>query len=82
VWSGKQLAVLKIVSSELGSRPAELDSVARGVVPAGLMQVFAEARNRSITVATRTVSDAETAIRIGNTGVAANFAQLVATCGK
>ena len=82
VWSGKQLAVLKIVSSELGSRPAELDSVARGVVPAALMQAFAEARNRSITVATRTISDAETAIRIGNTGVAANFAQLVAACGK
>ncbi len=82
VWSGKQLAVLKIESSAVGSRSAELDSVARGVVPVALMQAFAEARNRSITVATRTVSDAETAIRMGNTGVAANFAQLVAACGK
>jgi hypothetical protein len=82
VWAGKQLAVLKIESSAVGDRSSELDSVARGVVPAALMQAFAEARNRSITVATRTVSDAETAIRMGNTGVALNFPQLTATCGK
>jgi len=82
VWAGKQLAVLSIVSSEVGSHPSELDSIARGVVPATLVQAFAEARSRSITVATRTISDAETTIRVGNTGVAANFEQLVAACGK
>jgi len=82
VWSGKQLAVLKIVSSGLVSRPAELETVARGEVPAALMQVLAESRSRSLTVATRTVSDAETAIRVGNTGVSASFPQLIAACGK
>jgi hypothetical protein len=82
VWTGKQLAILKVVSSEVGSRPVELGSVARGTVPAALVQAFAEARNRSLTVATRTISDAETAIRVGNTGVAASFGHLTSTCGK
>jgi len=82
VWTGKQLATLHVTSSEVGSHPSELDSVARGVVPATLVQALAEARSRSITVATRTISDAETTIRVGNTGLSANFAQLVAACGK
>ena len=82
VWSGKQLATLDVTSSEVGSHPSGLNSVARGVVPASLIQALAEARNRSITVATRTISDAETTIRVGNTGVSQNFAQLAAACGK
>jgi hypothetical protein len=82
VWTGKQLATLNVTSSEVGSHPSELNSVARGVVPATLVQALADARSRSITVATRTISDAETTIRVGNTGVSTNFAQLVAACGK
>lgn len=82
IWTGKQLATLNVTSSEVGSHPSELDSVARGVVPAALVQALAEARSRSLTVATRTISDAETTIRVGNTGVSANFAQLAAACAK
>ena len=76
--SGKSVP-LKIVSSRLAGRPLEFDSVARGSVPADLVNAFADPRSRSLMVET-TSEDTSTAIRIGNAGVARSFQQLVASC--
>jgi hypothetical protein len=79
---GSGNATLKIVSSELSSKPTELASVARGTVAATLVRSFADASNRSLTVFTSSNPDTQTAIRVGNTGVADGFPQFAAGCGK
>jgi hypothetical protein len=79
---GSGNAALKIASSELSSKPTELASVARGTVAATLVRSFADASNRSLTVFTSSSPDTQTAIRIGNTGVAGHFPQFAAGCGK
>ena len=72
-------AALKIVSST--ARAPERDSIARAIVPATFLKAFAQAAARSLTVETTASDNVETAIRIGNTGVAENFAKLAAACG-
>jgi hypothetical protein len=73
-------AVLAIVSSS--SRPAERDTFASGVVSAALVKSFAETANRSLTIATSSKDAGATNIRVGNTGVAQNFARLASACAK
>ncbi len=82
VAMGQKTLPLRVVSSDLISKSAELSSVARGSLPAALVKSFADASSRSLTVMTASGSQAQTAIRIGNTGVSENFPQLVASCGK
>jgi hypothetical protein len=79
---GSGNAPLKITSSELSAKSTELASVARGTVAAALVRSFADVSNRSLTVFTSSTPDAQTAIRIGNTGVADSFPQFAAGCGK
>jgi len=69
---------LRIVASRANGRQ-EIDSVATGRVALDLLKTFADARNRSLTVAT-TSDDVSTAIRIGNAGLARSFPQLLTAC--
>ncbi len=70
---------LKVVSSQPGARTQEFDSVARGRVPVDLFKSFADPRSRSLLIETSS-EDRQTAIRIGNAGVARSFAQLATNC--
>jgi hypothetical protein len=79
---GQKNMSLRIVSSDAASKSAELASVARGTLPAVLVKSFADAANRSLTVTTASGPDAQTVIRVGNSGVSQNFQLLAASCGN
>jgi hypothetical protein len=73
---------LQIVTSEARAKPGELDTLARGVLPAALVRALASESSRSVTITTSAPNNVGTAIRMGNTGVALNFPKLAATCGE
>jgi len=77
---GQKVASLVVGTSSPGANPNMRESIASGIVTAAVMKAFAEGNNRSLTVTTASASSLSTAIRIGNTGVAANFPQLAAAC--
>ena len=77
---GQKTAALAVASSGLNEQRAARVSSASGVVPASLIKALAENGNRSVTVTTSSADNAATTIRIGNTGIAANLAQLAASC--
>lgn len=77
---GRKSVPLKIVTSEARPKQIDLDSVARGLIPAALVESLAREGNRSLTVTTATTRDVETVIRIGNTGVPQNLPRLAANC--
>jgi hypothetical protein len=79
---GPLSTTLKIVSSERTARPAQLASIARGVLPAALVEALAESGNRAVVVSTVSRGNAETVIRVGNTGVAQGLPELLASCGR
>ena len=79
---GREQAVLRIVSSETASKQTELVSSARGVVTASLMKGLAEWGTRALTIETATTNNQETAIRVGNTGLARQFAKFAAACAR
>jgi hypothetical protein len=76
---GRKSIPLEIVSSAPRAGKREIDSVARGVLPGALVRSLADDGSRSVTVAT-VAGDVETAIRIGNTGVAVNLPRFAASC--
>jgi hypothetical protein len=79
---GRKSTQLEIVTSTMQSKNPELNTVARGVVPAALVKTLAAEGSHSLTVATATTGDAKTVIRMGNTGVAQNFPRFAASCGE
>jgi hypothetical protein len=79
---GREQAVLRIVSSESLNRPPELVSSARGIITASLMKGFADWGSRALTIETATTNNQETAIRVGNTGLARHFAKFAAACAR
>lgn len=79
---GRNMVPLKIVSSRASSKPAELTSSARGIIPVTLIKGFADPAARSLMVETASRDNAETAIRIGNLGVAQHLPKLAAACAK
>lgn len=82
VLIGGENVPLEIVSSRLSGAPSELDTLASGVIAADVMQTFAQWGSRSLTVETVAADETETAIRIGNAGLAQHFPKLAAACGK
>jgi hypothetical protein len=82
ISAGRRSAPLEIVTSELRAKYRELDSVARGVVPAALVRALVSEDSRSLTVATTSANSIETTIRMGNTGIAENFPRLTASCSE
>jgi hypothetical protein len=76
---GRTTVPLKIVS-EARSKSGERNSFARGTVPAALLKAYADAGIRSALVETSAGNQTDTAIRVGNAGLAPSFAQLAATC--
>lgn len=79
---GQKSTALKVVSSDMASRPAEFASTARGALPAALVKSFAEASPRSLIVETAGGQDIQTSIRVGNAGAAEAFPSFAASCGK
>jgi hypothetical protein len=78
---GKRTIPLDIVTSEPSGKNASFDSVARGVVPAALLKALAgEGTSRSLTISAVTAANIQTAIRLGNTGVAQYLPKLAASC--
>ncbi len=79
---GRESSVLRVVASEATAKPPELVSSARGIVSAALMKGLAEWGNRAVMIETATTNNQETAIRVGNTGLAQYFTKFAATCAK
>jgi hypothetical protein len=79
---GRDSAVLRVVASETAGKPPELVSSARGVVSASFVKGFAEWGNRALMIETATTNNQETAIRVGNTGLAQLFPKFAAACAK
>jgi hypothetical protein len=79
---GRDSAVLRVVASETANKPPELISSARGVVSAGLMKNLSDWNSRSLMIETATTNNQETAIRVGNTGLAQVFPKFAAACAK
>jgi hypothetical protein len=77
---GQKTASLAIASSALNEQRAARVSSASALIPAAVIKALAENGNRSLTVTTSTTDNTATTIRIGNTGVAANLAQLATAC--
>jgi hypothetical protein len=82
ISAGRDSAVLRIVASESTSKPPELVSSARGIVSAAFMKGLADWGSRSVMIETATNNNQETAIRVGNTGLAQHFAKFTAACAK
>jgi hypothetical protein len=80
VLSGKERVTLTVQSSTKAD--TDLDSTARGSVPAALLDTFADSGEHSIVVATETSGNQRTLIRVGNTGLRAALPQLAATCRR
>ncbi len=79
---GRDSVVLRVVASETAGKPPELVSSARGVVSASLVKNLAEWGNRALMIETATTNNQETAIRVGNTGLAQLFPKFAAACAK
>jgi hypothetical protein len=79
---GRESAVLRVVASEATMKPPELVSSARGIVSASLMKGFAEWESRALMIETATTTNQQTAIRVGNTGLAEVFPKFAAACSK
>jgi hypothetical protein len=79
---GRDSAVLRVVASESTAKPPELISTARGVVSANLMKGLAEWGSRALMIETATTNNQETAIRVGNTGLAQLFPKFASACAK
>ncbi|HZS63897.1 MAG TPA: hypothetical protein VFA53_05295 [Xanthobacteraceae bacterium] len=77
---GRHSIPLKIVKSELSHTSQQLESVARGNLPASLINGLAQTDNGSLTVVTGSLNAVETMTRIGNSGVAQNLPRLTAAC--
>ena len=75
---GRRTVPLKIVNSEI--KQTELASLARGVVPANVMETLARVGSRSLMVTTSSANDSATTIRVGNSGVPQNLPLLAAGC--
>jgi hypothetical protein len=75
-----QVAELRIGSSERRLQRGELESVASTVVPARLIRGFAGESPASMTLATESVGNPHTTIRVGNAGFAGNFLRLESGC--
>ncbi len=78
---GSKSAPLKVVSSQRGSQPDELITVASATVPAALIAGFAAIGNHSLMITTRSAVT-PTGIRLGNTGAVQNLPRLAASCAK
>ena len=79
---GRDSAVLRVVASESTVKPPELISSARGVVSANLMKNLADWGSRAVMIETATTNNQETAIRVGNTGLAQLFPKFASACAK
>jgi hypothetical protein len=79
---GRRSVQLDVIASEVRAKPYELDSTARGVVPAALIKALATEGNRSLTISAATTGNVETVIRMGNTGVAQNLPRFASGCSE
>ncbi len=92
-FDGNAAESLRRVEIRIGSRATALNigetgpvaagglrgSSASGSVPAAWLKALADGKSRSMTVVT-SLGEQGTVIRVGNTGIAANFPQLAAAC--
>ncbi len=79
---GQKAAPLAIGSSELTPPRFERESFASGVLPAAVVRTFAEAGAHSLIVSTSSGKGGATMVRVGNSGVAQFFPQLVQACAQ
>jgi hypothetical protein len=77
---GRRSVALKVITSDVRTKEGDIDSVARGTVPASLVQALGRPGSHALTVRTATADDVEAVIRVGNTGVAKNLPGLAASC--
>jgi hypothetical protein len=79
---GQKSAPLAIGSSELTTPRFDRETFASGVLPASAVKTFAEAGAHSLIVSTSNGKGGATMVRVGNSGAAQYFPQLVAACAQ
>jgi hypothetical protein len=77
---GRRSIPLTIVTSEI--KETELASLARGVMPASLVNTLSRSGSRSLMVTTSNGGNVATTIRVGNSGVSQNLPQFAASCAE
>jgi hypothetical protein len=80
ISAGGQTRTLAVATSELSGDPQRLLSVARGNLPATMMDVLGDPGEHSVLVTARSTDDVETTIRVGNAGVSQHLPELGAAC--
>jgi hypothetical protein len=80
IFVGRQQTLLTVGTSEVRNSSGERSSAASGLLPASVFKLFADPGSHSLTVSTVSANKFETAIRLGNTGVAQALPQLAAAC--
>lgn len=73
---------LSIESSSRKKEGAEVESIARGVVPASFMKALTRDAGHPLTVATLTVNKVKTSIVVGSTGFSQSFTDMAGSCGR
>lgn len=79
---GYKTVPLALKRSEPGAKTSERASSASGILTASMLSGFATNASRSLTVGTMIADNTTTNIRIGNTGAAQHFPQLVTSCAQ
>jgi hypothetical protein len=79
---GYKTVTLALKRTEAEPKTSERVSSASGVFTAAMISNFAANASRSLTVGTLVADSTSTNIRIGNTGVAQTFPQLVTACAQ
>jgi hypothetical protein len=77
---GRRSVPLQIVTSEI--KETELASLARGVMPASVVNMLSRSGSRSLMVTTSNGGNVATTIRVGNSGVPQNLPQFAASCAE
>ena len=77
---GRRSVPLQIVTSEI--KETELASLARGVMPASVVNMLSRSGSRSLMVTTSNGGNIATTIRVGNSGVPQNLPQFAASCAE
>ena len=76
---GRRSVMLKVVASEF--KQTELASLAKGTIPADVIDALGRNGSRALMVTTTSGNDDYTTTRVGNNGVPQNLPQLAANCG-
>jgi hypothetical protein len=79
---GSKAVALAMESSEITTPKLDRETYAAGILPASQVKTFAEAGAHSMTISTSSGRGPSTMVRVGNSGAAQYFPQLIRACAQ